>query len=257
MKRNKIFLGLIILVLALVALALYMVRNPKLQVSGAVDYDDCVNKGGRIMESYPERCAFNGVTFSNPNQKVETPPTTEKPQTEPQTATGPDLSTKLVADTSAWETFTNNTRGYSIKYPADWILETVNLDATAATEGRPVRYLKLTSPNKKYLLTVGIKKTSEDVALNNELPDYAGSDPVVRGTLQATGISFPITATYFNNEVSSISYYDVLKGGLGLTVRDYVIRAELTRLTADAAVLDQAPELAIANSILASLTLTK
>ena len=34
-------------------------------------FAECVAAGNPVMESYPEQCAANGKTFTNPNQKVE------------------------------------------------------------------------------------------------------------------------------------------------------------------------------------------
>jgi len=170
-------------------------------------------------------------------------------------ASGSSLA-QLATDTTGWETFTNNTRGYSIKYPKDWIVEPVNTDS--------LRYLKFMSPDKKYLMTVGIKRTGEDIALSDPFTISAKpAEFIKRGELAAAGTMFPINAWTSQNDISDILYYEQEIGTLGpedgaadVIIGGYGIRARFSRLSGDMS-LDQAPELKIANSILSSLTLTK
>ncbi len=424
-KRSKIFIILMIVVLALVALALEMLIHPQLKyfLTKPATYGQCVEAGGRIMESYPTQCAFDGQTFVNPDQKVSEPsvdtglkgyedktagysfqyptdifvqtqtqqqfpffdktdlraavvltheipvphcdladgpqscePTTKNIvvtfmpldmtfadgqasmsragvtledislgqlsaktmmqgaegegvhyylvsmpnnksllimrtfidegailtyQNAPafikrvrqdqlfndiaatlkigvdQAATGPSLA-KLASDTSGWETFTNNTRGYSIKYPKNWIIEPVNIALDEAKQ-KPVRYLKFTSPDKEYLLTVGIKLRTEDVWLGGPSDVGRTMDLQNRSSLQVAGVAIPITANNNSNTVIDIFYYDnvAVKDEPGIAIKNYFVRAEFTQVEGFDTNLENVPELAIANSILASLVLTK
>lgn len=164
-----------------------------------------------------------------------------------ETQTGPSLA-QLAEDTSSWETFTNNTRGYAIKHPTNWIIEPINL--------ANVRYLKFTSPDRKYLLTVGIKNTSESIALSDRTGTGAG-DIVNRGQLAVAGSTLPINALTANGDISNIFYYPFSNAAPGrVVIRSYEILAEFNRLSGTTS-LDQSAELKIANAILASLVLTK
>ncbi len=83
MKRTKIFIGLAILGLVLVAVGLTLLTQPKAfsLIAPPENYDDCVNDGGVILESYPTQCSLRGRTFTNPDEKVtEVPPAEETPQ---------------------------------------------------------------------------------------------------------------------------------------------------------------------------------
>lgn len=59
---------------ALVGFTYYRVQqaDERIEQYNAVDtFADCVAAGNPVMESYPEQCAANGQTFSNPNQKLD------------------------------------------------------------------------------------------------------------------------------------------------------------------------------------------
>lgn len=83
--NNKGF-GTIALVLAMLVLAIavsagvYITKNKDTSNNSSrpsviTNFEQCVAAGNPIMESYPEQCAANGKTYSNPNQKVENTPT--------------------------------------------------------------------------------------------------------------------------------------------------------------------------------------
>lgn len=44
----------------------------QLKTTSIDSFEECVAAGHPVMESYPEQCAANGQTFSNPNQHLPT-----------------------------------------------------------------------------------------------------------------------------------------------------------------------------------------
>ena len=52
-KRTKMFVGLLIVILAVVAGASYIVLTPLAEINS---FDDCVDAGFPVMESYPRQC---------------------------------------------------------------------------------------------------------------------------------------------------------------------------------------------------------
>lgn len=61
------------------------------------NFDECVAAGNPVMESYPEQCAANGQTFTNPNQKV--------------------ADTK---EEDSWLLFEPTNKQYSLRIPDGW-----------------------------------------------------------------------------------------------------------------------------------------
>jgi hypothetical protein len=78
MKRNqassKIILVAAMLLVALVV-SIFVWNNGKTEAPGAPNntinsFADCVAAGNPVMESYPEQCAANGKTYTNPDQQI-------------------------------------------------------------------------------------------------------------------------------------------------------------------------------------------
>jgi hypothetical protein len=66
-KNNKINWAIMIALFAIsLSIAWYRNHQPKPINSFA----ECAAAGNPIMESYPERCAANGKTFTNPDQAI-------------------------------------------------------------------------------------------------------------------------------------------------------------------------------------------
>lgn len=65
-----------LLIIAIVAIVgavgwyVYDQRKDESAQSAITNFDECVAAGNPVMESYPEQCAADGRTFTNPNQKV-------------------------------------------------------------------------------------------------------------------------------------------------------------------------------------------
>jgi hypothetical protein len=64
----------IVFILAISGFAYYRVQNADEEIAQSkqiTNYDECVAAGNPVMESYPEQCAANGITFTNTVPKLE------------------------------------------------------------------------------------------------------------------------------------------------------------------------------------------
>jgi len=97
MKRNKVFLALIIAILAIAALATNLLSHPKFKYffSKPTTYAQCVEASGAILESYPSQCVFKGQHFTNPDEQAPAAPS--------------DANLK---------TYQDSKYNYSVQYPA-------------------------------------------------------------------------------------------------------------------------------------------
>lgn len=104
LRPTKVFVGLGILALALVLVGIELLVRPgvKSSPSQPTSYQECVDGGGAILESYPTQCALNGQTFTNPDQKAEEPaqPQADNPQPALKTYEDPKYGFKFQYDSS-------------------------------------------------------------------------------------------------------------------------------------------------------------
>jgi hypothetical protein len=172
------------------------------------------------------------------------------------TNTGASLADKVEVGVD-WETFTNNTRGYRLRHPKNWIVTPVNLDSDQSST-QPLRFLRFDSPNKNYKLTIGIKNNTEEVRLTDRTDNPLGKIET-RGMLKVAGADFPIQAVIGDNgQIKHLFYYNELDSFTNVEVKNYLIQAEFiyggSKENSD---LPSSQELKIANAILSSLVLTK
>lgn len=73
---------------------------------------------------------------------------------------------------SDWKTYSNNTIGYSIKYPSDWSVKEFN--EYNQTIGNTVKYITVTTPDGKNFLQFGVKKPSDTFAISDRTSTGAG-----------------------------------------------------------------------------------
>lgn len=76
-SKREIALMVVVLV-AIVGVAIYAWRMDKNKKDVINTFASCVAAGNPVMESYPEQCAANGQTFTNPNQQPVSPPEQEQ-----------------------------------------------------------------------------------------------------------------------------------------------------------------------------------
>lgn len=73
-KLGKLEIGIIVgIVLAIIGAGVYSWRSGLQKEQSINSYEACVAAGNPVMESYPERCAANGQTFTNQAQEPITP----------------------------------------------------------------------------------------------------------------------------------------------------------------------------------------
>lgn len=59
-----------VVLIALVAVGVFAWQSGRDKESGIDSFAECVAAGNPVMESYPEQCAANGKTWSNPDQEA-------------------------------------------------------------------------------------------------------------------------------------------------------------------------------------------
>jgi len=71
-KREATFIIVVLVIIGASGLYALRLQARSIEKLKAIDtFEECAAAGNPIMESYPEQCAANGRSFSNPNQKVE------------------------------------------------------------------------------------------------------------------------------------------------------------------------------------------
>lgn len=63
---------IIVIVVALIAVGIFAWSTGRNKEQSINSFAECVAAGNPVMESYPERCAANGKTWSNPDQQAAT-----------------------------------------------------------------------------------------------------------------------------------------------------------------------------------------
>lgn len=81
LKRKDKNKRVILIVLATTLIAVFAIwyvwqRSERSSSKAINSFESCAAAGKPIQESYPERCAANGKTFTNPKQSVQNPLTT-------------------------------------------------------------------------------------------------------------------------------------------------------------------------------------
>lgn len=102
-----------------------------------------------------------------------------------------------------WKTYTNNTIGYKLKYPCDWTLE--EIDTYSETIGTQVKYITITTPDKKYFLHFGIKKIADTFNITDRTGVGAG-DWQDDGTLTILGKVVKVTNLAYSGKVKEKFY---------------------------------------------------
>ncbi len=64
-KGAAITLGVVVIVI--VASVVFIMVQPPKEVA---NFEECIQAGGARMESYPERCSYNGQTYVNEEQRL-------------------------------------------------------------------------------------------------------------------------------------------------------------------------------------------
>lgn len=110
-KLGRVEIGLIIfVVLAMIITGYFAWRTDDSSKQSINSFDECVAAGNPVMESFPEQCAADGQTWSNPNQKA------------------PILEDVITLPTESWVQY--NGLGLSLLHPATWA-ESTELESSS------------------------------------------------------------------------------------------------------------------------------
>lgn len=111
-KLGKIEIGLIVVVaLAMVVIVVFAWRSDEQSQQSIQSFADCVAAGYPVMESFPEQCAANGQTWSNPEQKA------------------PVMEDVATVPTDSWVTYSG--LGISLQHPKTWAQSTTLESSTS------------------------------------------------------------------------------------------------------------------------------
>jgi hypothetical protein len=109
--RKWIFFLVVVLGVLLVTIIALVIWAVITETKKPTSFAECVSKkDAKILESYPEQCVVDGVSFTNPNQKVEE----AAPEPEPLTS----------AD---WLIYVPDDETYTIKLIDGWNFESVDV----------------------------------------------------------------------------------------------------------------------------------
>lgn len=178
------------------------------------------------------------MSRSSREEALPTPLSTPIPSTTPE-------------PTPASKTYQSQTEGYSLSYPGDWILEEIS---DSNINGEPFSYIKITSPKSDYALLLGLRKKGETVKLSDRTGVGAGD--FVPGT-QATVAGTPVDTVnlVYQNSVKEIFYPSAASYFTVGNFEGYANFMSTATSNYDSINITNAPELATANQILASVKL--
>lgn len=112
-------------------------------------------------------------------------------------------TTKEEEYTGCWKIYTNNEIGYKLKYPCDWVVKEV--DTFSETISAQVKYITIDTPDKKYFLHFGIKKSTDTFNTTDRTGVGAG-DWQIDGTITILGKEVTITKLVFGGKVKEMFY---------------------------------------------------
>jgi hypothetical protein len=111
--RKLIFFLVVVLGVLLVTIIALVIWAVISETKKPTNFAECVSKSdAKILESYPEQCVVDGVSFTNPNQKVEV----ALPEPEPLTS-------------EDWLVYVPDDETYTIKLVDGWKYESVDIGA--------------------------------------------------------------------------------------------------------------------------------
>jgi hypothetical protein len=155
---------------------------------------------------------------------------------------------------AGWKTYTNSEIGYTLRYPADWTLK--EIDQFSELLDTTVKYITITTPDKKYFLNWGLKRKTDAFAISDRTGIGAG-DFQKDGKIAILGKEYDITRFIFNGKTKEVFYPST---GLAVTADGkYNFTAALSYGSGsdyDSLDIDNISEKALAEKILQSVALT-
>lgn len=205
-------------------------------------------------------------TKTTTDKKIDTK-TDTKTDTKIDTAkpTIPTPTKEIKVDYTSWSTFKDDIVGYTMKHPKDW---TTKLDYGEYDENYDhlddntgYRFVKFTSPDKKYALHVGITKKDSKISTSNKIGNVKGEFKdgekikIVGTEIQVTKLVYKgNTQKYFFNSQSkskSKLLNDAYTFNGNLSYLDFFVNLETYSMP------ETTPEYVAAKKILQSLEFVK
>lgn len=97
-----------------------------------------------------------------------------------------------------WNTYNNYEVGYQLKYPADWTVK----ETSAWNEliGKDVKYITITTADKKYFLYWGLKEKNDDFGISDRTGVGAG-DLIQEGSVTILGTDTAVKKIVYQSKV--------------------------------------------------------
>ena len=158
----------------------------------------------------------------------------------------------IAADTSSWAVYSGKSAGYTLKYPKDWKLS--ESDVFDENKGGEVRYITLNTPDSRYLLHFGLKKTTDTFATTDRTATGPGS-LVNDGTLKILSTLAARKNLVYKNQIKDVSWQQAVYDTAAYRFDAYFSIADATIY--DSADLAKVSYVQTAAAILQSVQLTK
>lgn len=146
--------------------------------------------------------AFMGGFWYKENSANKTN-STPTPTTTTQNTSTPTGQTTSTDQYSGWLTYTNNTIGYKLKYPSGWTVKEINTTSEATNTN--VKYITLTTPDKKYFLAFGLKKKTDTFTTSDRTGIGAG-DFTKKGKITILDTKVDIEQLIYKNKIKEFFF---------------------------------------------------
>lgn len=166
----------------------------------------------------------------------------------------PPAQTAPAENYAGWKTYTSSEIGYALKYPADW--EITEISEHSPVLEATVKYITIYTPGNKYFLHWGLKEKGAGFFLNDRTGMGAGEEKK-SGKITILGTEVDVTNFVFRGKAKEIFYPTA--GSFPTSDGKHEFIATLGYGSGsdwDAADLSTAPEKALAEKILKSVSLT-
>lgn len=126
----------------------------------------------------------------------------KKSKTESQPENKPESKVEN-SEYAGWKTYTNSEIGYQLKYPSDWTLK--EIDQFSELLEKTVKYIAITSPDKKYFLHWGLKQKTDTFAISDRSGMGVG-DFKKDGQTMILGKNYDITRFIYKAKTKEVFY---------------------------------------------------
>ncbi len=156
---------------------------------------------------------------------------------------------------AGWKTYTNTDYQYTLKYPQTWTYQETSIAKADSSFGVPVKYVSFYSPNKNYILTLGIRLSGEDVRISARTGTGAGDIVASDQNIKIDGSSTLTSRLISNNKVKIVFYYPKDSSLVQIGGHDITAEISSNKIAYDALDVVNANEYLTANLMLSTLTL--